>query len=145
MIRGLALRSLCSLRLTTVIEYIVDPLQKALSDPSGYVRRAGVLGILKVHHMAPDIVKESDYVNRLYDLLRDRDPQVMINCIHALNEIMIDEGGMGINSKIVQHLLNRILEFNEWGQCAVLSLVSRYKAETQEETSPSTLDDGVGM
>jgi AP-4 complex subunit beta-1 len=46
---------------------------------------------------------------------------------------MLDEGGMAINSKITQHLLNRILEFNEWGQCCVLELVSKYKVPQQEE------------
>ena len=48
--RGLALRSLCSLRLESILEYIQLPLHKSLTDISAYVRKTGVMGILKVLH-----------------------------------------------------------------------------------------------
>ena len=48
MVRGLALRSLCSLRLESILEYIEQPLQKSFTDLSAYVRKTGVLGVLKV-------------------------------------------------------------------------------------------------
>ncbi|CAN0510279.1 unnamed protein product, partial [Discosporangium mesarthrocarpum] len=51
--------------------------------------------------------------------------QVVANCIVVLNEIMADEGGMAVNGAIVKHLLERLEEFNEWGVCHVLALVSR--------------------
>ncbi|CAM9882399.1 unnamed protein product, partial [Choristocarpus tenellus] len=51
---------------------------------------------------------------------------VVANCIVVLNEIMAEEGGMAINRAIVQHLLERLESFNEWGVCHVLALVSRY-------------------
>jgi hypothetical protein len=47
-VRGLALRSLCSLRLESILEYIQLPLHKSLTDISAYVRKTGVMGILKV-------------------------------------------------------------------------------------------------
>ena len=34
---------------------------------------------------------------------------------------------MAVNKSIVMHLLGRIKEFNEWGQCAVLEVVCKYK------------------
>lgn len=49
MVRGLALRSLCSLRLESTLEYVAQPLQKSLRDLSAYVRKTGVMGILKVN------------------------------------------------------------------------------------------------
>lgn len=48
MVRGLALRSLCNLRLITILEYVESPLQKCLSDGSAYVRKTAVMGVLKV-------------------------------------------------------------------------------------------------
>jgi hypothetical protein len=48
LIRGLALRSLCSLRLESIIEYVTQPLQKCFTDVSAYVRKAAVMGVLKV-------------------------------------------------------------------------------------------------
>lgn len=48
-VRGLALRSICSLRLESILEYIQLPLHKSLTDVSAYVRKTGVMGILKVY------------------------------------------------------------------------------------------------
>lgn len=127
MVRGLALRSLCSLRLDSILEYIHDPLQASLTDTSAYVRKTGVIGILKVHSLNPDLIKESDMIDTLYNMIRDRDPQVVSNCLVALNEIMADEGGIAVNQQIVMHLLSRISDFNEWGQCNILQIVARYK------------------
>lgn len=41
------------------------------------------------------------------DLLYDRDPQVVSNCISVLAEILASEGGMVITTKIAHYLLNR--------------------------------------
>lgn len=43
----------------------------------------------------------------------------------VLNEIMADAGGMATNTAIIHHLLGRLEDFNEWGVCNVLALVSR--------------------
>lgn len=51
MVRGLALRSLCGLGLESVLEYIENPLKKSFTDVSPYVRRTGVMGILKVRNI----------------------------------------------------------------------------------------------
>jgi vesicle coat complex subunit len=48
LVRGLALRSLCSLRLESILEYVEKPLRKGLDDISAYVRKTAVLGVLKV-------------------------------------------------------------------------------------------------
>uniref|UniRef100_A0AAV1U761 AP complex subunit beta n=1 Tax=Peronospora matthiolae TaxID=2874970 RepID=A0AAV1U761_9STRA len=133
MVRGLALRSLCSLRLDSILEYIHDPLQASLTDTSAYVRKTGVIGILKVYSLNPELIKESDMIDTLYNMIRDRDPQVVSNCLVALNEIMADEGGIAINQPIVMHLLGRITDFNEWGQCNILQIVAKYKAGGPDE------------
>lgn len=48
-------------------------------------------------------------VNELYNLLRDPDPVVMVNCLRALEEILKEEGGVVINKPITHHLLNRLV------------------------------------
>lgn len=133
MIRGLALRSLTGLRLTSILEYVLQPLKAALSDSSGYVRQAGVIGLLKVYSISPESIVENDFVDTLYNMLRDRDPQVVVNCITALNEILASEGGIAINQAIVVYLLNRIREFSDWGQCCVMDLVARYVPANEDE------------
>jgi vesicle coat complex subunit len=58
MVRGLALRSLASLRLVSILEYVMQPIKTGLTDSSGYVRQNAVMGVLKVFHIAPESIKE---------------------------------------------------------------------------------------
>ena len=133
MVRGLAIRSLTSLRLPTVVEYVMEPVRKGLRDHSPYVRKAAVMGVLKIHHLDPVLIAESDFVNQLYNMVRDSDAKVVANCLVVLNEIMREEGGVAINKKLITYLLNRISEFNEWGQTVVLDLVPKYTPRSNEE------------
>ena len=94
MVRGLALRSLCSLRLPSVIEYISEPLRKSLTDINSYVRKTGVMGVLKLYNLAPAVVKESNLVDLLYNMIRDPDGGVVANCVMVLNEMLLSEGGI---------------------------------------------------
>ena len=48
-------------------------------------------------------------------MIRDTDSFVLVNAIEALKEILVDEGGIAISSKMVIYLLNRLKELNEWG------------------------------
>mmetsp|Transcript_16779 Transcript_16779/g.25356 ORF Transcript_16779/g.25356 Transcript_16779/m.25356 type:complete len:794 (-) Transcript_16779:8-2389(-) len=144
MVRGLALRSLCSLRLPQMVEYISEPLRRSLTDGHAYVRKTGVMGILKLHHLDADALEQSQMVDILYDMLRDPDAQVVSNCILVLNEIMQSSGGMAINRAIMMHLLNRIHEFSEFGVIVVIELIPRYiPANDDEAYAIMTLLDPV--
>ncbi len=48
-----------------------------------------------------------NFVDILYQMLRDNDAQVVSNCIAALSEILASEGGMIVNKKMAHYLLNR--------------------------------------
>lgn len=131
MVRGLALRSLTGLRLISILEYVMSPLKAGLTDSSGYVRQTAVIGVLKVFHLSPGLVKDGDFVDTLYAMMRDREPQVVINCVSALNEILAEEGGIAINQPMIHYLLGRIKEFNDWGQCIVMELTTKYTAANE--------------
>jgi len=135
MVRGLALRALCGLNLPQMVEYISEPLRRSLSDHHAYVRKTGVMGILKLFHLDPEAYAESSFNDILYDMLRDPDASVVCNCIIVLNEVMAKspKGGMAINRAIMLHLLNRIHEFNEFAKVQVLELVPRYIPANEEE------------
>jgi len=135
MVRGLALRSLSSLRLPEMVEYIAEPLRRALTDSHAYVRKTAVMGSLKLHHLDPSTFEKSNFVNILYDMIRDHDAAVVTNCIIVLNEVMSSgpHGGMALNRAIILHLLNRLREFSEFGIVIILDLVSRYIPADEEE------------
>eukprot|EP00475_Leptophrys_vorax_P041247 TRINITY_DN77800_c0_g1_i1.p1 TRINITY_DN77800_c0_g1~~TRINITY_DN77800_c0_g1_i1.p1 ORF type:complete len:749 (-),score=222.35 TRINITY_DN77800_c0_g1_i1:88-2334(-) len=133
MIRGLALRSLCSLRVAKLVEYVLLPIRRGLIDTSPYVRKIAVIGVSKLFNLDSVALKETDFIEQLYNKLSDPDPDVVINAIDSLNEILIEEGGMAINKKIIYHLLNKLTEFHEWGQCVVLDLLVKYEPASNDE------------
>jgi AP-4 complex subunit beta-1 len=132
-IRGLALRSLCSLRFQGAFEYIQPAIEEGLADADPYVRKTAIIGLIKLYRAAKDVVKNSGFINTLYELIRDRDPAVSINSILALNEILEEEGGIAVNRKIVIYLLNRIQQYNEFGQSTVFDLVAKYQPSEDNE------------
>ncbi|XP_072500506.1 AP-4 complex subunit beta-1 [Notamacropus eugenii] len=133
MVRGLALRNMCSLRMPGVQEYIQQPILNGLRDKASYVRRVAVLGCAKMYNLHGDSEVDGTLVNELYSLLRDQDPIVVVNCLRALEEILKHEGGVVINKPIAHHLLNRMPDLDQWGQAEVLGFLLRYQPRSEEE------------
>lgn len=132
-IRGLALRSLCSLKFEGVSEYMQNALSECLKDIDPYVKKTAIIGCVKFFHLAKSSYKKTDFTEQLQGLLTDKDPLVVINAIEAINEITADKGGMDIDRNLVINLLNRIKEFNEWGQSIILDMCSKYNPTDQSE------------
>ncbi|KAI6655959.1 AP-4 complex subunit beta-1-like [Oopsacas minuta] len=132
-VRGLALRSLCLLKLKGLPEFVRVPLKSGLTDKSAYVRRVAVLSVAKLYRHYPELIHELNMASFLYSTIKDRDAQVVINSICALNEILAHEGGIIINNNIAGYLLNRFNEFSEWGQAVVLETLTKYKIQDESE------------
>eukprot|EP00884_Botryococcus_braunii_P006125 jgi/Botrbrau1/15513/Bobra.0225s0004.1 len=130
-IRGLALRSLCQLKVANLVEYLMSPIQQGLKDVHPYVRRTAVMGVLKVYNMDKGAVQRAGLLEDLRKLLRsDPDAQVVANCMSVLQQT----GGLEslINKSLVIPLLNRIKEFSEWAQCQVLEVVSGWHPDSEQ-------------
>lgn len=144
MIRGLALRSLCSLRVENLVEYLVGPLGSGLNDSNSYVRTVAAVGVLKLYHISASTCIDADFPAMLKHLmLNDPDAQVVANCLSALQEIwsleaskseeVVREREVLLSKTVVYYLLNRIKEFSEWAQCIVLELVAKYVPSDSNE------------
>jgi AP-4 complex subunit beta-1 len=131
-IRGLALRNLCSLRFAGSEEYIQTAIQDGIKDTDPYVRKTAIIGLIKLHKHSPKMVSET-HINTLYELIRDSDASVSINAIVALNEILVNEGGIAFNRRMIIYLLNRIEQYNEFAQSKVFELVAKYTPSSEEE------------
>ena len=127
------MKTLSSLQQESVTEHLERIVSKVLSDPSDNVRRAAVFACLKLHHMSPTAVKETDLIDTLYGMIRDKDPTVVINCLSALDEILSDEGGVVINRAIAHHLLSRLESFPTWSQIQVLDVLKKYTPGNDDE------------
>ncbi|EFJ51657.1 hypothetical protein VOLCADRAFT_56821 [Volvox carteri f. nagariensis] len=157
MIRGLALRSLCSLRVANFLEYVVTPIMTGLGDRHPYVRRTAVMGVLKVHHIDSTAVAQHGMVVQVKRLLAtDTDVQVIANCLSVLMQVGSDQP-RALSDKLeppsrlaekalVYSLLNRIKEFSDWGQCQVLQLATHYTPTSEAEVYDmlNALEDRMG-
>ncbi|CAA2992341.1 beta-adaptin A [Olea europaea subsp. europaea] len=144
MIRGLALRSLCSLRVANLVEYLVGPLGNGLKDGNSYVRMVASIGVLKLYHISASTCMDADFPAMLKHLmLNDKDAQVVANCLTSLQEIWgleastseeaAREREMLLSKAVIYYFLNRIKEFSEWAQCIVLELVAKYVPSDSNE------------
>jgi len=133
MIRGLALRSLCSLSLANMVEYLQPAVQRALEDVNGYVRKTAVIGVVKIFYINPSVVTETELLPSLKRLVNDNDAHVVSNTISALEEVLAAEGGYMPTEEVITALLNRIMHFSEWGQCAILRLLTKYSVANEGE------------
>ncbi|CAI9716867.1 AP-4 complex subunit beta-1 isoform X1 [Octopus vulgaris] len=133
MTRGLSLRTLCSLRQESASEHILQAIQNGLNDHSSYVRRIAALSSIRLHHLNPESILDTGIIDKLYSLIRDPDPIVVVNCLMALEEILKDEGGVVINQKMSYHLLITLPKFTNWGRTYVLSLLKKYVPKSEDE------------
>ncbi|KAK0572494.1 hypothetical protein LWI29_032332 [Acer saccharum] len=144
MIRGLALRSLCSLRVANLVEYLVGPLGLGLKDSNSYVRTVAVFGVLKLYHISASTCIDEEFPLTLKHLMHnDPDAQVVANCLTALQEIWSAEASNSedasrerealISKPVIYYFLNRMKVFSEWSQCIVLELVSKYVPSDNNE------------
>jgi AP-4 complex subunit beta-1 len=97
------------------------------------VKKTAIIGCIKFYHLSKDEFKKTDFMEKLYNLTKDHDSLVVINAIEAINEIRAEKGGIEITRQLVIHLLNRIKDFNEWGQAVILDLTARYEPQNKEE------------
>ncbi|CAA2997904.1 beta-adaptin A [Olea europaea subsp. europaea] len=99
MIRGLALRSLCLLRVANLVEYLVGPLGNGLKDGNSYVRMVATVGVLKLYHISSSTCMDADFP--------------VANCLTSLQEIWgleastsekVERERENLNSKIGRYL-----------------------------------------
>ncbi|KAM9976180.1 hypothetical protein ACTFIR_010021 [Dictyostelium discoideum] len=130
-IRGLALRSLCSLDSKNTLEYATIEINRSLTDFSGYVRKTALLGLAKLYHLSKEAFDLDIIIPKIFDMIMDQDPQVIVNAVSTLNEI---KPGWSFTFDLVQHLMIKFKEFNEWSQCIILECLSRYTPSSEDES-----------
>ncbi|KAJ8019581.1 AP-4 complex subunit beta-1 [Holothuria leucospilota] len=107
MIRGLALKTLCNIRLPEFLEYIKKPLLSGLKDRSPYVRQIAATGSLKVYQLQPEFAKAHG-IPAHDQMLYDTDSGVVVNAVRTLITLKEDMGqNFSLKQKTVIHLLNR--------------------------------------
>lgn len=135
LVRALAVRSMCRIRLQSVAEYMVIPLKKTLKDKDPYVRKTAAFGVPKLFDVIPENVESAGLIDDLVGLLSDANPMVVANTAAALFEINENRGSpvFVLNSRTVQPILSATTACTEWCQTILYDALARYHPESAEE------------
>lgn len=122
--------------------YAADVLTAALKDPHPRVRRTAVTSCGKVFSVAPGLLEEKGFVDRLYECIRDEDALVVVQALLVLDRALAQEGGVVVNRRLAQYLLLRLPHFQPPQLATVLQVLRKYTPKTDPElfTQLSLLD-----
>ncbi|KAF7320800.1 Rho GTPase activating protein 22 [Mycena chlorophos] len=162
LVRALAIRTMGVLRAEKIIDYLCDPLAKALR---GELRircrnialksrrmRTHTYGKLPLfvlrnctYDLKPELVLENGFLEQLRDMIADSNPMVVANTVAALTDIhnaasaqpsssTSNPGIFVISATILNRLLIALNECSEWGRIAILNALARYEAQDEKES-----------
>jgi len=128
LIRALAIRTMGCIRVSTITEYLCEPLSRCLRDEDPYVRKTAAVCVAKLYDISPELVEDRGFLDVLRDLICDANPTVVANAVAALNEIADNSGKdvMMITAAVLQKLLAALNECTEWGQVFILDSLAKY-------------------
>lgn len=133
MVRGLAIKTICSFNNELFLEYGIRSVVTGLKDSSAYVRRVSVCGCGQLNIRSHGICQEHGLVDHLYRRIRDEDPVVMVNAVMVLEEILKKEGGIVINKNIAHFVLGEIDSLTTWGVSYIFQILQKYLPKTEDE------------
>lgn len=133
-IRALAVRNMCRIRIQSVAENMIIPLKKSLNDESPYVRKTAAFGVAKLYDILPDAVENAGLFDQLLDLLRDENPMVVSNAIAAIFEINETRSKpiLTLTADTVIPILSALNDCSEWCQTIILDALSKYVPESAD-------------
>ncbi|KAL0227700.1 hypothetical protein RCL1_003843 [Eukaryota sp. TZLM3-RCL] len=130
LIRALAIRTMGSIRVATLSEYLCEPLRLCLEDSDPYVRKTAALTVAKVYDVSPELIQDQGFLEKLQELLNDENNVVISNAATALAEIAASHPDpssvLTLTPSLVMSLLSAMDSCTEWGQIALLDVMSAY-------------------
>ncbi|CBZ26539.1 putative beta-adaptin [Leishmania mexicana MHOM/GT/2001/U1103] len=132
-VRALAVRTMMCIRVSSVLEYTLEPLRRAVADPDPYVRKTAAMGLGKLFHNDMNLFYQQDFKKDLVELLNDNNPIVASNAAAIVCEVN-DYGSEKIESsnEWVNRLVYHLPECNEWGQQYILDLLAAQRPSDKE-------------
>ena len=135
LIRALAVRTMGCIRVDRIMEYLIDPLAKALEDHDPYVRKTAAICVAKLYDISAEKVEDRGFLDTLRELMGDSNPTVVANAVAALSEIQESSGRdvIQITGNLLQKLLAALNECTEWGQVFILDCLATYVPHDTQE------------
>ena len=136
-IRALAVRTMCRIKLESVAEHMIIPLKRCLSDPDPFVKKTAAFGVAKLYDVIPEAVENAQLFEDLLKLLSDDNPMVVSNTTAAIFEIneRRTQPIFTLNSNTIGPILSAINSCTEWCQTILLDALSKYKPVSVDDAS----------
>ena len=135
LIRALAVRTMCRIKLESVAEHMIVPLKKCLKDDDPYVRKTAAFGVSKLYEVIPEAVENAGIFNDLIALLHDENPLVVSNTTAALFEIneIRTQPVLKLNQDNLSPILAALPSSSEWCQIMLLDALAKYNPVSMED------------
>ena len=134
-VRALAVRSMCRIKLDAVAEHMIIPLKKSLSDPDPYVRKTAALAVAKIYDIIPEAVENAQILSDLLKLLTDENPMVVSNTATSLFEINERRSVpiFQLDENTVTPIISAMTQCSEWVQVLLLDSLVKYEPSSRKE------------
>ncbi|KAI5806761.1 AP-3 adaptor complex subunit beta [Peziza echinospora] len=142
LVRAMAIRVMSGIRVPVISQIVALAIKKCVTDMSPYVRKSAALAIPKCYRLDPGT--KNMLVEILGVLLGDRSYYVVGAAVVAYWEICPERWDL-IHTRF-RVLCGMMVEMDEWGQLAVLRLLTLYarKCFTQQGQQPKAKKGGKG-
>ena len=121
-VRALALKTMSGIRVPVISQIVSLAIKKGLTDLSPIVRKAAALACVKCVRLDPSTRPQVE--EYLAALLADKQYYVAGAAVQAFMQICPDR--MGMVHPVYKRLCRMIVDMDEWGQLAVLKLLTGY-------------------
>ena len=149
-VRAMALKTMSGIRVSVISQIVSLAIKKGVSDLSPLVRKAAALACVKCVRLDPSTRPQvEEYITAL---LADKQYYVAGAAVQAFMEICPER--LDLIHPIYRRLVKMIVDMDEWGQLAVLRLLTVYsrkcfpqrtrrvkKAATQEDRAKDFYED----
>ncbi|XP_031565931.1 AP-3 complex subunit beta-2-like [Actinia tenebrosa] len=126
LIRGSALRVLSSIRVPVIAPILMLSIKEGVVDMSPYVRKTAAHAIPKLYSLDPE--HKDCLIEVIEKLLKDKTTLVAGSAVMAFEEVCPER--IDLIHKNFRKLCNLLIDIDEWGQVAVIHMLTRY-ARTQ--------------
>ena len=123
LIRGIALRTMTSMLVPSMVDFMHGPILRCLRDTDPYVRRVATFATLKLYSIAPNICEESGILEVLPELLADPIATVVSAVVVVIRELLLMNAPTKLATTVMQKsstLLAAIGDCTDWSQMYLL-------------------------
>ena len=121
-VRAMALRVMSGIKVPVISQIVSLAIKKGIVDLSPHVRKAAALAIPKCYRLAPSTLPQ--LIDYLAVLLGDKQYFVVGSALSAFLEICPDR--IDLIHKHYRSLIRKLVDMDEWGQLAMLRLMTIY-------------------